>query len=418
MSMSRDDSSVNDVPADGRIYRLDSRTQMVLGALAALQAIVMVAWSGYIAVTIPRFELWMLSVMALSLLGASILLLIAFGTATVLYIDRIEARRPFENQSIRKDEIANYRLVLDRNGKSLVEIHPRDANRKVLRLGRDRADAAFDQWFDGIEETGAAEFEAAKSQLDETRTAVESHPVLGASTAERAVRMTHVRRVAVAFSVLAPVVMVWASLWPHPYALSIWVVSILPILGLAAVWWSKGVIQLIQSRRGPRPHLGLTLYAGLALLPRLSDNPSIGVWSSLIGAAVFGGAVFMGDWLLNPKDRGNGFASFLLISMSLIHGFMATTLLNRVADGAAVQVHQTLIVDKRVIQAKGTSYTLDIPPWGSEESPVVTFHVDPATFRRSDVGQRVCVAIHPGAFDMPWFGVQACPQSEHKLPPP
>jgi len=60
-----------------------------------------------------------------------------------------------------------------------------------------------------------------------------------------------------------------------------------------------------------------------------------------------------------------------------------------------------------VRHGKSTSYNLKLAPWG----PVATVDsvsVSASTYQQTSVGQTVCVGLHPGAFALRWFVLQAC----------
>jgi hypothetical protein len=56
------------------------------------------------------------------------------------------------------------------------------------------------------------------------------------------------------------------------------------------------------------------------------------------------------------------------------------------------------------------SYNLNLPAWGPRTGPN-SIEVSWSTYRAVNIGDNVCITVHPGAVGLPWFTSAVCPQA-------
>ena len=57
------------------------------------------------------------------------------------------------------------------------------------------------------------------------------------------------------------------------------------------------------------------------------------------------------------------------------------------------------------------SYNLNLPAWGPRLGPN-SIEVSSATYQAVNVGDSVCLTLHPGAIGLPWFTSALCPNAK------
>ena len=153
----------------------------------------------------------------------------------------------------------------------------------------------------------------------------------------------------------------------------------LPILVMVGVSFGAGVLDVRAAFIPAALCAAITLLLGLGLAARRVPG------SLLAGLIFFGlyGAVY-------------GYGAMILADTRLDH-----------ADG---QAFQSEVVRRYIGGGRSTTYHLVLAPWGpvaSQDNATVTR----ALYDRTQEGQTVCVALHPGLLRMPWRTIADCPAS-------
>jgi hypothetical protein len=99
-------------------------------------------------------------------------------------------------------------------------------------------------------------FVAAAAALEEE---IRNAPELGKTPEERLARFAQARKFARYAAFVGPALYLWSSFYPHPYALIIGLLAILPWLAVALIAKAPGVYQLAGDARSGRPDLTAAL---------------------------------------------------------------------------------------------------------------------------------------------------------------
>jgi hypothetical protein len=84
-----------------------------------------------------------------------------------------------------------------------------------------------------------------------------------------------------------------------------------------------------------------------------------------------------------------------------------TALGNAVLDQTGGSTYPTTVYGKHVTSGRNRTPTMRLGPWGpraTEQEATAPWDV----YRSTNVGEKVCVVLHPGAFGVPWYRIAKC----------
>jgi hypothetical protein len=99
-------------------------------------------------------------------------------------------------------------------------------------------------------------------------------------------------------------------------------------------------------------------------------------------------------------------ATVLFIGVAYFFG--AVVQANAAFDGSEPRTYEVAVVKKTfAASARRGSHYLWLAPWGPQQE-VVSEPVGPGFYNSFSVGQEVCVALHHGALNIPWYVISYC----------
>ena len=91
-----------------------------------------------------------------------------------------------------------------------------------------------------------------------------------------------------------------------------------------------------------------------------------------------------------------------------LYGYGATSVIDVQLDFSTGQVFPAPVLSKHESRgSRSHSYYLDVPAWGPRTGPS-SIEVSSSTYDGVSVGENVCITLHPGALDLPWFTSAVC----------
>lgn len=195
---------------------------------------------------------------------------------------------------------------------------------------------------------------------------------------------------------------------------------VLPWIALGIAARSKPLYRFVMMRkRGapsgePQPDL-----AGPLLLPAFflaatvwNNASSIAVLQSrplLLLGCIVGCVLFAAVARLDPTCwQRLPAAPLVILAAACIYGYGACGTLNRLADGSVGTVYPAQVLSKRICGSGKSSYRcLILSPWGPVRA-INDVSVSQYLFNAHRAGERVCIALHPGAFHIAWYQVGNC----------
>lgn len=264
-----------------RTYRLTRLWRAGLGLLGGILLLVSLAaaWGlGAIATDAHDSTPILIVVFILAFIAsiAAFYIADALQSSVVLTADRLEIRELWRVRRILRSEIETQQVLHPPNSPTVLVLKLKEANRKLKLTLLWDADSTWQAWFAAIPDVDA---QAAKAFA----AAVEADASLGASPAERQQKLNSARTVA-RFAVWANVGLIaWAYIYPHPYALVIFVLAALPWVAVWIMARSPGLYTLNAPRGSGRPDLTVLLISpGFLLMVRALMDVQILDWQRLL----------------------------------------------------------------------------------------------------------------------------------------
>ncbi len=214
-------------------------------------------------------------------------------------------------------------------------------------------------------------------------------------------------------SLLGGALGLFVTLWrdyPHPQwqgALAAVLMLTIPLVVLGLVLASPASFEAGRVRRGPN---GLVVLPFAALLFSNLYHAQIDpVWPALPAALA---AVVVAP-LAWGVTRAPGVTSPLTMLTvvtlcAAVYGYGATSVVDIQLDFSAGQVLPVQVLDKHISSGRrSSSYHLSLPAWGPRMGPN-SIEVSSSIYRALNVGDSVCITLHPGAIGLPWFTSDVC----------
>jgi hypothetical protein len=318
--------------------------------------------------------------------------------------DALETSSWWTGRRLRRVEIDGCRRRNAGSAGTFLDVVPAVARLKTIRLPLSfmRTDAAFFAWFSGFRDLDLADVQSAIA-------AVAANADFGATPEQRLRRLALARKAAGALGLLAVAVAAWGLISPQPYPLAIASLAALPALGLILAALSRGLFQIVRWTKNDASLGTVCALPSLTVMLRvLFDLNMVSGVSSLIGPASVGAGIVMS--ILAVADRKTRSQPAILVICGLIAGIYFFGVIgeaNALLDHSPASAVRSQIIDKHVSSGKATTYHFRLAPWGpvTEPSDVSVPH---DLYDRLQPGNPVCIQLHSGALDMPWFVVLAC----------
>lgn len=387
------------------VYRVTTESRIALALLGLLFGAcgVMLAWTLWQRHLDPAgaaaMGLMVLGLLAVPVYGAAY----AANASLTLERDAIEVRKAFSSRRLRLADIQGRRIGQGRSGRYRI-IVPFDRRPLMIDGTSFGLDDRFQAWFNALPDLTAQEQVATRAQ-------VENDPSLGRDAHERLARLDRARRLAKVLNAAPMALLLWAMVYPRPYAIVIACAALLPWLGVAMAWARPNLFQLDGKPGDVRPNVGTLLYMpplvlGLRALfdITLVDRGPLLLWGLLLGLPLCLAA------LLAPRAATAGrrvTIGLLMLPFAFAYGTGLLALADTRWDAARSEVYPTAVTGKEVSRGKTTTYYLDLAPWHPR---IARNHVavPRAYYDAVRRGDPVCVRLHPGRFGLRWMQVGGC----------
>jgi hypothetical protein len=193
----------------------------------------------------------------------------------------------------------------------------------------------------------------------------------------------------------------------RPSRLTVVALLVIPLVVLAAVLLSPPSFETGRRRRQINGLVGLS-FMGLFLANTF--HAQINPWWPLIPAAI--GAVVVLDLAWGAKDRHDLASPRLLMAFLTLcgaaYGYGAVATADIQFDGSAGSQLSAPVLGKYVTHGRRSdSYYLNLPAWGPRLQPD-SVEVSRTTYDQVNVGEPICIVLHPGALNLAWFTTHAC----------
>jgi hypothetical protein len=326
----------------------------------------------------------------------------AYRTRVVLHADAVETRGIFVVKRMERGDIAGRRRASG-DGPAMLVLVPKNTRVRSLKVPQYIAtDAIWDRWFASIPDFDEDERKKALANFLKD-------PDLVGSDEDKLGDLALARRIAQGLLYASLIAIVWAWFYPKPYDLVLSCLAILPLTGIAVASAGGAAYRFNVARNDVAADLSpALLIPGLMLMVRAMLDISVLDWGRmcLLAAAATAVCALLLFVFLKELRQNRGSLGVAILLMAP-YAFGASLLANVHLDRSVPAVHATTIVEARVDKDNGRTYHLKLAPWGARtESKEIKVGQD--FYARVSPGHTVCVYLHGGALDVPWFVVGNC----------
>lgn len=343
---------------------------------------------------------------ALSLSLGAYLLAVALRPRIVIKGTRIDVRGALSARSATVSEIEGTRARPSRYG-NLRQLVLKDGSSPITLRAGFKVDDDFRAWMQQIPDLDRRDREALLAEIQQRED-------LGATPEERLGALARARQKNIALLVLAAAaaaVFNFASAaWVRPCGVAL---VLAPMVTAWLCWRWPLLFAVFKRKQDPRAETSYgLLIAAFGLLLHMGDFHFLTFRPLLPGMVLLGVITLAGYY----RAARSGYGSRVLVAvvfLAAIYAYGTVTMMDSCFDSSTGQPYSTTVLGSRVSRGRSTTYYLRLAPWGPV-SVAQDVSVSSSLYRTTQRGETVCLALHPGRLNAPWFRVASC--SEARLP--
>ncbi|WP_031498429.1 hypothetical protein [Bryobacter aggregatus] len=332
------------------------------------------------------------------------LILTTLRSKIVLFADRIEIHELTVTRTLRRDEIAGWRVAA--NGALILE-RKQPVGKIVSTALLYNTDADFDLWFAELDNLDLRDEESALNEIA-------NNDSLGSDEQERFQHLAQVKWLTRVLNVLGGVLFVWGTFRPTPYRLVIVLLLLAPWLAVLVAWRSSGLIQFDERPNDVKPSIWLlAAFPMLALVLRaILDYETVGWITQTVAAFLIGAVLFAAQKAAHADLRAHRFTAVISFFFAfLAYGYGAALHINALADSSDIQQTRYLLREKYVSKGKVIRYQVRLNKAHMDAPEVGSAEVTQYFYDMLKPGDAICLAFRSGALGIKWFSAGPCPLS-------
>ena len=310
---------------------------------------------------------------------------------TRLLSDRVEHRELFRERVLPRAQVAGYRAQLATKQIRLVAVP--GAKDLVVPLYVVE-NPVWTAWLDTLKDLDVEDHNAAIEVL-------ETDARLGRNPDQRLRTLGSLHRLTARLSWGGLALAIWLFVYPRPYELAILVGVVTPLIALAVASLWPGLVVLVSGEDND-PHVSLAAFwfaPSLALgLRAMLDIHAID-WIAPIGFGAVLAAAPFALALRVEKAAGHPWRALYSAITALAWGWGTVSLANALLDRALATIHPATIVELTGAIDKDPGFSLRVTDAAPLLPLLQDLDVSTSRYASAKVGDRTCVAIHPG-----WLG--------------
>lgn len=171
----------------------------------------------------------------------------------------------------------------------------------------------------------------------------------------------------------------------------------------------KGIVQLEELRKSPHPSMYLPAVVSCAALYLGARDIHVleyaSIWvPAIVTTAILAGLLYYSGSHIEWKKPMTAISAALLLLLFFGGSVGIVLQFNRITGKGTPQYYEAQVSNKRVSKGKGTSYYLELRPWGPQTTTKeisVPFDV----YDNVNVNERVAVHLYTGGLGIPWYAV-------------
>ncbi len=326
---------------------------------------------------------------------------LALRSRLIIDKDHIEVRGVFRERSAELNEIEGFRTISDRNG-SFTKFYLKQGRGAFKMSNYFATDADFQAWLQEVTDLDKRDRD---TLLDE----ISRQQDLGATPEERLATLSRAKTT----SILALVIAVAAAAAVNfgepflqvPFAIAL---ALVPI-GLAMLVQRSPLLYAVFKRKSdPRAELSYALMlASFGFLIRNRGVHLVSTQPLLLMIAIIALAYCAAFFRAASQSTSPIGAMFGLLFFAGLYSYGMIVTADSLADRSKTSTYSVEVTGKRISRGRSTTYYLRLAPWGPMNSPNEV-SVSRSTYDGFAPGQQLCLSLHQGRLDAPWYTPVSC----------
>lgn len=338
-----------------------------------------------------------------------IVFLLALRSRLILDGSRIEVRSALRTFTADRNGIKGLRRISNRYGNwTRIYLEGHGGAFNVSDSFRDNGE--LNEWLEGLPDLDEREAAEIKQEVSDQY----SRWGTGSSEAESLNAFKQAKTWAVVLSVaagLAAIAVVFVT-YPPLHTAAIALLVFFPPFGIFLLHRFPLLFTMFKRKSDPRADLGVVaMLPGFGMLLSDKNDPThlvdpfrLTYWIVII-LVCFLAALVRVAWE-NPSRWG---AVFGLLVFGGMYSFGVINATNTVLDRSGAQPYRTRVLRMYETHGRSTSSHLRLARWGPlaySEDVVVPKRI----YEQLNVGDQICIGLHPGFLHAPWYTLHVCPE--------
>ncbi|MFZ1013158.1 MAG: hypothetical protein WAN28_07415, partial [Terracidiphilus sp.] len=186
------------------------------------------------------------------------------------------------------------------------------------------------------------------------------------------------------------------------------VLAATPIAAFVLIQRSPLLYAVFKQKADPRAELSIALVvSGFGLLLSVTRQHFVSLQPLLVRMVPAGLAYFFGFESVCRHGSQKPGNIFVLLFIAGLYGAGFGMMADTIADRAPATTYSADVLSKHVSRGRSTSYYLELAPWGPMTAPN-QLSVPAHTYGSLQVGDEVCLVLHPGSLRVPWYQLIDC----------
>ncbi len=341
---------------------------------------------------------------ALMFVGFGVYML-AMVTRSRLVIDgtHIDVRTAFRERSAEVRDIEGFRTVRSRNG-SYFWLQLRQGQGSITIPYTFDTDGDFRAWLRQVPDLDQRDREQILAEISKQEN-------LGSSPDERLKALPTARTWALFLAIVS--VAGAALLMLGPQIFHGLAVALLVVTPFAAAWLlhhAPLLYAFLKPKADPRAELSFVpMIAAFGLLIHASGEHFVSTQRLALFAAPLALAYFAAFATAVRTAAARAGSLIAVAFFACLYSFGLAAVTDALGDSSIVGSYRVEVLQKHVSHGRSTSYSLTLRPWGDQQQPA-SVGVSASTYGAVELGDEVCIQVHPGNLRVPWYWVTACSQ--------
>lgn len=329
---------------------------------------------------------------------AAYLALVAIRSQIIIEGSRIMLCNGIITRSADLADVEGFRTFTSRNA-TYTKLCLKDGRRGIAVSNSFATDDDFREWLRRIPDLDQRDRERILAEISQQQD-------LGATPEERLAALSTAKSANIAIIVVALASAFLLNIADNLAVIEIpcaVILALVPVALFLLIFRAPLLYAFLKRKSDPRNEVSFSLIiAGLGFFIRNRAVHMVSMQPLEFLIAIIA-IVFLAAFFRLILDSSSRFVAFIgLLAFVLFYSFAMPITANTLDDQSPVTQYSAPVVRKHISSGRSTTYYLDLGPWG----PVQTrnsLSVPRSTYNSFAVGDQVCLALHAGRLNAPWY---------------